>query len=543
MQNLIQLLPTLSGLILFLTGMKILVDGLKKLTGSKMKKILQQLTNNPIKSVCAGTVITATIQSSSITTVLTVGFVSAGLLNLSQAIGIIIGANVGTTITAQLIAFDASYLAPFLLLFGFIFSEFISSEKFKNSGYILLGLGLLFVGMGLMKEGTSFLRESESFRNWLADANTPVMGIIMGILFTAVVQSSSATTGVVIVFSSQGLIGLEQGVAIILGSNIGTCITAFLAVIGKPRVALQTAVAHSMFNIIGVLLFLPWIHPFTEAIKAMTEWAFVFLGEEPSAERIIANAHTVFNVLVALLFMPWIGLLRVIIEKWIPDKEKLNPATKLVYIDLERIPEISLGLELIRKEVVCLLEKIQDYVESSMDVVLKKDPAQLKLLRNKDETIDELHDHILSYLRSLSLAELTQEEADEIQKYISISYWAENVADVIQHEYVDAGIFMNEEEIIVSEETELYIRNLHKKLVEFAKLTTQRIDNGILPKKEELAEEKIYFNEYLESCRKHLLDRLGKELPKRLRTFRTESNIFEATKRMHTYYRRINKML
>ena len=234
-----------------------------------MKRMLQQLTNNPVKSVFAGTLISATIQSSSVTTVITTGFLSAGLLNLAQAIGIIFGANVGTTITVQLIAFDIGFLAPVFLLFGFAFREFVIFQKYKNYGNVLLGLGLLFIAINLMKEGTYFLKDSHSFNSWLSDTNTPVKGILIGFLFSALLQSSSATIAVLIVLSSQGFIGLEQGVAIILGSNLGTCVKTFVFAFRKNRVGLQTAMAYFLFNAVGVLLFFPWIfqafclvHPF-----------------------------------------------------------------------------------------------------------------------------------------------------------------------------------------------------------------------------------------------------------------------------------------
>jgi phosphate:Na+ symporter len=253
------ILPAISGLVLFLVGMNQLIDGLKRAVGDGLKSAIQNMTRNSVKAVLTGAFITSVIQSSSITTVIAVGFITAGLLNLTQVIGIIIGANIGTTITAQMIAFDLSFLAPILLLLGFIISEFIRSEKSRHLGIVLLGLGMVFIGMEMMSHATHPLRSSQQFHDWLLQANNPLTGVLAGLIFTAIVQSSSATTGIVIVLSSQGFITLEQGISIILGSNLGTCVTALLASLGKPRIALRAASAHVIFNLLGVVLFFPFM--------------------------------------------------------------------------------------------------------------------------------------------------------------------------------------------------------------------------------------------------------------------------------------------
>ncbi|MEC7424557.1 MAG: Na/Pi symporter, partial [SAR324 cluster bacterium] len=299
----------LGGLALFLYGMELMSDGLKKAAGEKMKLILAALSKNRFLGVLTGTVTTAIIQSSSVTTVLLVGFVSAGLMSLSQSVSIIFGANIGTTITAQIIAFKVTKYALLMIAVGFGMLFFSKKEAIRQYGGILLGLGLVFYGMSVMSGTMKPLRTNEDFINLMANMSNPLLGILTAALFTALVQSSSATTGVVIVLAMQGIITLEAGIALSLGANIGTCITAGVASIGKPREAVRVAMVHVFFNTAGVILILPFISPFADLARSFSPVADPSMPVQDAlaavVPRQIANAHTFFNVTMAIIFLPF----------------------------------------------------------------------------------------------------------------------------------------------------------------------------------------------------------------------------------------------
>lgn len=247
------------GLALFLFGMEQMSDSLKSALGDQMKVLLAKLTRNRFTGAFTGAFVTAIIQSSSVTTVLVVGFVSAGMMTMSQSIGVIMGANVGTTVTAQIVAFKVEEAALWMIAIGFLMMFTTKQERIKHYGNMLMGLGLIFYGMGLMGDGMNPLRSYEPFLQLMANMDNPLLAILVGALFTALVQSSSATTAIVITMAGQGLISLEAGIALAFGANIGTCITAQLAALGKPREALRAAVVHLIFNVGGVLIWLPFI--------------------------------------------------------------------------------------------------------------------------------------------------------------------------------------------------------------------------------------------------------------------------------------------
>ena len=260
----------LGGLAVFLFGMEQMAEALKKVAGDSMKQILARLTNSRIMGLITGAFVTAIIQSSSVTTVMLVGFVTAGLMSLSQAIGVILGADIGTTVTAQIVAFKVTKYALLLVAVGFGFVFLGKSDQIKQYGHIVMGLALIFFGLGIMSEGMYPLRSYQPFIELMGSVSNPVIGILVATLFTALVQSSSATMGVVIAMALQGLISLEAGIALALGANIGTCATAGLAAIGKPREAVRVAVAHVTFKIVGVVLIIPFIPYLAELVREIS---------------------------------------------------------------------------------------------------------------------------------------------------------------------------------------------------------------------------------------------------------------------------------
>ena len=308
------ILLLLGGLALFLYGMQMMGNGLETAAGNKMKSILEKLTSNRIKGVLVGAAITAVIQSSSATTVMVVGFVNSGLMTLNQAVWVIMGANIGTTITGQLIALDIDVIAPLFAFAGVAVIMFAKNEKIKHISEIFAGLGVLFIGMGMMGDAMAPLQQSETFIGFMANFNNPLVGILIGAVFTAIIQSSSASVGILQALASTGAIPLSSAVFILFGQNIGTCITAVLASIGTKVNAKRTTVIHLMFNIIGTVLFsvICLITPFTD-------WIAVLTPDNPVAQ--IANVHTTFNIVTTLVLLPFGTLMAKAAKVLLPDKE------------------------------------------------------------------------------------------------------------------------------------------------------------------------------------------------------------------------------
>ena len=305
----------MGGLALFLYGMQMMSNGLEAAAGNRMKQILEKLTANRFLGVLVGAGITAVIQSSSATTVMVVGFVNSGMMTLRQAVWIIMGANIGTTITGQLIALDIGEVAPLLAFAGVALIMFTKKKKVHHIGLIVAGLGVLFIGMGMMSSSMMPLRESEAFISLMTRFSNPVLGILAGMVFTAIIQSSSASVGILQALAASGLIGLDSAVFVLFGQNIGTCITAVLASIGTSRNAKRTTIIHLMFNVIGttiftlVCIFLP-----------LTTWVESFTPGNAPAQ--IANMHTLFNVVTTLLLLPFGNMLATLATRILPGKKR-----------------------------------------------------------------------------------------------------------------------------------------------------------------------------------------------------------------------------
>ena len=311
------------GLAIFLYGMDKMADALKLVAGDRMRDILGRLTINRFMGVLTGAGVTAVIQSSSITTVMLVSFVAAGLMSLTQAVGVIFGANIGTTITAQIIAFKVTKWALLLVAVGFVMDFVGKKERVRTYGALIMGLGLIFFGLAVMSAGMKPLRTYQPFIDLMQNVSNPLVGILISLTFTALVQSSSATTGVIIALATQGLITLEVGIALLFGANIGTCVTAGLASIGKPREAVRVAVAHVLFNVMGVLLVVWFIEPFADLARMISPSAETLTGVDRLASEVprqVANAHSIFNVGATIVFLPFAALVARFAEWVVPDR-------------------------------------------------------------------------------------------------------------------------------------------------------------------------------------------------------------------------------
>ena len=410
----------LGGLAVFIFGMNMMSECLQKAAGEKMKAILSLLTRNPVLGVLAGALTTAVLQSSSATTVMAIGFVSAGLMTLPQAISIILGANIGTTMTAQIIAFKISDYIYIIIFIGFIVSFLAKSEKIKNIGQTVFAFGLLFLGIETMGGVMKPLASSPFFTDLIGRvADIPVLGVAVGTMMTLVVQSSSATIAVLQNFASQAgadgvtsIIGLAGAIPILLGDNIGTTITALLASVGQSRDAKRTAVAHCMFNLSGAFLFIWFVKPYAALIQAVSPKG----NEVDVISRQIANAHTGFNLTMTLIWLPLIPIMVKLVMKVVPDKQEkmqLLP-TAPMYLDDKLIGQPAAALQLVNKEVIRCSELVTEMLSAVKDVNRKEEAVVLDKIAGQSEIESALTQSINEYLAAV-FAEgvLTEEQAAE----------------------------------------------------------------------------------------------------------------------------------
>ncbi|REL28114.1 Na/Pi cotransporter family protein [Thalassotalea euphylliae] len=431
------------GLALFLFGMEQMSDALKASAGDQMKNLLSKLTTNRFSAAISGAAVTSIIQSSSVTTVLVVGFVSAGLMTLSQSIGVIMGSNIGTTITAQIVAFKVEKAALLMIALGFAMLFLSNKEKMQHYGNMLMGLGLVFFGMGIMSEGMSPLRSYEPFINLMASMEKPLLGILVAAAFTALVQSSSATTGIVIVMASQGFISLPAGIALAFGANIGTCVTALLAAIGKPTEARRAAAIHIIFNIAGVFLWLWFIPQLAWLVSYISPSANNLTGIDKLAAEVprqIANAHTIFNIANTLIFIGFTTHFGRLVEYLLPEKVTSKKAIiKPLYLDNELLETPALALDMVRRELAHLASIVDTMLAKTGDAFRERDATKFDEIAKMDDQADILHAEITDYIRKLTVQNLTEQENDSLMRYLSINEDLERIGDVIETNLVEVG--------------------------------------------------------------------------------------------------------
>ena len=421
------LLGLLGGLSLFLYGMQMMSDGLEEAAGNRMKNILEKLTANRFLGVLVGAGITAAIQSSSATTVMTVGFVNSGMMTLKQAVWIIMGANIGTTITGQLIAIDIGLLAPLIAFLGVVMIVFLKKPQLKHWGKILAGFGVLFIGMDMMGGAMNPLRESEAFISIMTTFSNPLFGILAGAVFTAIIQSSSASVGILQTLAVSGLIPFSSAVYVLFGQNIGTCITAVLASIGTNRSAKRTTAIHLMFNIIGTVIFtiLCLTLPIENLVASITP-------SDPS--RQIANMHTIFNIATTVLLIPFGTLLAKAAEKILPEKEEQNKNSLTALNEEYRRGRISLGsaavqLDLLASEIHKMVTLAGANTNKSFQLILDGNPSALEEVTQNEETLDGLNKEISQYISKILVNHHNGENVDDIEQYFLITGNAERIGD------------------------------------------------------------------------------------------------------------------
>jgi len=427
----------IGGLGLLLFGMMLMSEGLQKVAGAKLKQVLKFLTDKSIVGVLVGTIVTAIIQSSSATSVMMIGFVNAGLMTLRQAIGVIMGANIGTTITAQLIAFQLDKYALPAIGIGFGLMFFGKQKRLKFWGQVLLGFGLLFFGLVVIKQVFAPLKDMPQVSDFFVRfSSNPLLGILAGVLITLILQSSSAVVGFIMALALVGVIDFTTAISAMLGSNIGTTVTAQLASIGTSIPSRRTAMAHTIEKTIGVLIVLPFVY--TGAFQRLVDVITPGIVTDGNIMRHVANAHTMFNVSCTMIFLPFIPLIAKIATFLVPGEVELDHAQPK-YLEEHLLATPSIAIDQSVKEIVGMLDLSKLAVNEAMRSFFDKDPNLLKKVSKKEDAIDNLQSEITGYVVKISQGDLTPEESEKLPVLLHsvndverIGDHAENLAELAE---------------------------------------------------------------------------------------------------------------
>ncbi|MFH0877225.1 MAG: Na/Pi cotransporter family protein [Candidatus Omnitrophota bacterium] len=410
----------IGGLGLFIYGIKEMSEGLHKANSQRMRRVFHALSAGPFRSVLVGTGVTALIQSSSATTVMVVGFVNAGLITLVQALGIILGAHIGTTITAQLIAFKLTDYALPIIGIGMLITLLAKKRTHRNFGEFLLGFGILFLGLSILTSAVKPLGQSSVFNHILVNfSRNPILGVLAAALVTGILQSSSVTTGMVLGIAMANLIDLNAAIPLILGCNIGTCVTALIASIGLSISAKRAAVAHIVFAIFGVVIFLPFLRPFQSLVVLTAS----------SVPRQIANAHTLFNVIITLIFLPFIPIFAKLLTRFVKGKEEEEVENHPKYLDKLLLNTPPIAIEAAVKEIIRTLGLTKKMVGLAMHGFLANDSKSLDKIARHEDAVDSLRESITEYLVELMQQELGWEESKKIPALIHAINDVERIGD------------------------------------------------------------------------------------------------------------------
>lgn len=538
----------IGGLALFIFGMEMMSDGLKKAAGSKIRNILSTITNNRFIAVLAGILVTIGTQSSSATTVLLVSFVQAQLMTFAQSLGIILGASIGTTITTQLIAFKITDYALLIVGIGVLIRLLSSTKKLKNIGSVILGFGVLFLGMWLMSDSMVPLRTYRPFIELLLHLENPILGILVGTIFTALIQSSGAFIGIVIVLGSQGLITLEAAIPLMLGSNLGTSITAILASINSSREAKRVAVAHSLFKVLGILLFAWWIPAFADLMRTFSSMTGLTSGLEDNIAalpRQIANAHTFFNIILTIILLPGINIAAKLITKLVPDvaedeEEEENFRTK--YLEDELISSPALALSLTKAEIIRMSNKTKVILEEVLPPFFEFNEEILDEIIEKKSEINFLNIKISRYLRKISQESLVEERSDEIFQLMSTNTEIEQISSVIAKRLVPLAKKKDRHNINFSEDGEKEIREYHLKSIKQLSRTIEFFKDINLKDAKHIKRKYKQYKLLEQELKRTHFDRLLDDIPATVESSQIHLELIELLKRISSHATNIAKM-
>ena len=466
----------LGGLALFLYGMKLMGEGLEKAAGDRLKRLLEALTRNPLMGLLVGVVFTMIIQSSSATTVMVVGFVNAGLLDLMQATGVILGANIGTTVTAWIVAgFQATAFMPLVLLIGVAMIMFLKKLKLQRIGQVVAGFGMLFVGMGMMSDAMKPLAESAEFARLMTAFSNPIMALLVGVAVTAIIQSSSASVGILEMLAIQGLVPLETSLYIIMGTNIGTCVTAMLSAVGATRTAKRAALIHLMFNVLGTLVVFILV-----SLLPVSTW----IGHINGPALQIAVAHTsfkVFEVLCFVLLRKWLVKLVMIL---VPGEDKQGEGKSLKFLDDRILSTPPIAVAQICKEIERMGDIAIANLTRAMDAFFNKDSSLINEVEQSEDVVNYLNHEITRYMVAAAQLDLPASDVEQLGEMFHVVNDLERIGDHAENmaEYANSRI---EEEIPFSEDGLAELRDMLDKTVALFKLSMEAFhtrDQHLLPR-------------------------------------------------------------
>ena len=532
------------GLALFLYGMEKMADALKAVAGERLKSVLAKLTTNRVTGALTGAFVTAIIQSSSVTTVLVVGFITAEVMSFSQAVGVIFGTNIGTTITAQIIAFKVTKYALLLISVGFGMLFIGNKERMKQYGAMVMGLGLIFFGMGVMSNAMKPLQSYQPFLDLMAHMDNPILGILTAACFTGLVQSSSATTGIVIVMASQGFITLTAGIALIFGANVGTCITALLASIGKPREAIRAGVVHILFNIIGVVIWLGFINQLAQMVIWLSPVAQGVSGVEKLAAetpRQIANAHTIFNIANAIIFLPFAKLIARQAEWLVPDKPAVEaeleaaPALTTQYLNPELLAMPALAIEQARRAILLMAEVVQGMLADIMPAFMANNMQIIKDVSQREDQVDYLQRQTTSYLTQIAHGDISLQESELTVQLLHVATDLEHIGDVIAESLVELLVKKAEGDIEFSEEGREELIAYHQRILESYGQAIEAFENDDAALAQAVTEMKPELNRLEYVYRQTHYERLSRELKPSIDSSKIHLDLVDNLRRINSY--------
>ena len=541
--NFLELSITLiGGVAVFLTGMTMMTKALKKAASQQFQKLQSVMLRNRFTGIASGTVATGVTQSSTVTTVLLVGFVSAGLMSLQQSIGVIMGANIGSTFTAQIIAFKVQKWALAFVAIGMFSSTICKTRKGKNYSYSIQGLGFIFLGMNLMSLATEPLRTHQPFINFMGQMDVPLLGLLAGTIITAILNSSAATTALLVSLASQNLVSLEAGISLALGANIGTCFTAMIATFGKPREAMQVASVHILFNIIGVICVFPFLKEFTELVIHISpqhldlENAARLSKETP---RQIANAHTLFNVLTTLALISFTSPLAKIVRLLFPPREE-EKQLESQHLHSMYLDEPSLALKKVKLELIVMAEHLRTTLEEST-FFLTASEAQNKKFKQLLLKKDDLFAECISYLRKIAQQDLSEQESQRLQSLTKTATILNNMIDLVAINWLYLAKVRAAKELTISSETHLKLQAFYQFLIKSLDKTIKCIHSQDKKDAEKVYKMKDTAHRSLDHIHEHLLKRLSGSEPNRVELYHLQSELSTLYWRFYDSCRRIAK--
>jgi len=522
----LMLIALFGGMALLLYGMQLVGEGLQLAAGGRMRQILGSLTSNPFKGMLVGAFITGVIQSSSATTVMLVGFASSGLMGLTQTIGVILGADIGTTVTVQLIAFQIFDYALFLVGVGFLLIFAARRKIFKYVGQAILGFGFIFLAMKVMSDAMVPLRQSELAKALLVSLGSqPLLGIIVAAVFSALVHSSAATIGLAITLSLQGLLPLAAAVPVIFGANIGTCATALASSIGTKPEAKRVAMAHIFFKVVGVLIFLPFIHPFARLVELTAA----------DVPRQIANAHTLFNVGITALFLPFSAILARFISSLVPEDREGEGLFGAKYLDEHMLETPALALGQATREALRMADIVSEMFTKTIATFSNEDPELVEFIQEKDDQVDTLDREIKHYLTQLSQQSLTDEQSKREIGILAFVNNMENIGDIVDKNLMDLAKKKLSKGVHFSEPGLREIVQLHKKVLQNLELAISAFASNDPALAQQVLERKLEISQTERKFRQAHIQRLHEGYRESIDTSEIHLDVLTNLKRINSH--------